>query len=275
MRSIDFTHAGGFPLTQNELDYLQSAYTECISALASLGGNPSIPAIISGMVKTTSGSAVTVTDGWFYYNGAMVKFTGGTVTPSGSDVLLVMITNNTTSLTYNDGSIYPAISNITATLSSGPSSTTADHFPYSIMQPYQYFFGLGGRESSWNSMSVFTSAANGGVTGTIYYKKNWLTNTLTLQGALTANNAQNFAASPAALFSTMGTLPAGYTPTTSAYFTTYFYASSLFKDDAGVAWVKQLTSTVNTTGQILINFLRPESVIPAYSVVFNTIIPLD
>ena len=275
MRSIDFTHAGGFPLTQNELDHLQQAYTECINALASLGGNPTVPAIISGMVRTTAGSAVTISDGWFYYNGAMVRFTGGTVTPTGTDVPLIVIANNTTALTYNDGSIYPALSNVAATLSAGPAATATDHFPYSIMQPYQYFFGLGGREATWNSMSVYTTAATGGVAGTIYYKKNWLTNTLTLQGTLTANNAQNFAASPGAMFYTMGTLPAGYIPATNAYFITHFYASSMFKDDLGVSWIKHLSSGVNTGGQVYINFIRPDSFVTAYSVVLNAIIPLD
>ena len=276
MKKIDFTHAGGFPLTQDELDYLQQAYGECINALTAMGSDGSTPMIISGMVQTVpSAGSVAVTDGWLFYGGEMIRFTGGTVTPAGTDVPLVVITPASTNLTYNDGSSYPAVLNKTATLSSGPILTDATHFPLSAAQPYQVVFGLGGRESAWNSIGVATSTAVGNVLGTIYYKKNWLNNTLHIRGTLTANAAQNFNPSPTALFYLMATLPAGYIPNSSANFTAYYYAANLFKDDLGIAWVKQLTSLVSTSGQLSINFIKPDVAITAYSVVFNTIIPLD
>ncbi len=275
MRSINFTHPGGFPLTQNELDHMQQAYTECINTLATLGGASSSPTIISGMAMTTAGSAVTISDGWFFYNGTMVKFTGSTVTPTGTNVPLIIIANNTTALTYNDGSTFPAVSNVTATLGVGPSVTTSSQFPYSAAVPYHTQFGINGREANWNTLGVGTLASLGGVTGTIYYKKNRITNTLTIQAQLTANNAQNFSASPSASNSLLGSLPAEYAPNTNVYFTTYYYAAAMFKDDLGVSWVKHLSSVINSAGQILINFIRPEVVVPAYTVVFNAIIPLD
>ena len=275
MRSIDFSHPGGFPLTQEGLDHLQQAYTECLNALGAMGGHATVPAIISGMSRTYAGSTVIISSGWFYYGGTLIKFDGGSVAPTGADVPVIRINTDTTTLTYNDGSTYPAMSIVTASLIAGPISITATQFPYLVMQPYQYFFGLGGRETNWNSIVVNTTAANGGVSGTIYYKKNWLTNTLTLQATLTANNAQNFAASPSAANYIMGVLPPGYLPTTVAYFTTHYYAAGMFRDDLGVSWVKQLMSAVNTGGQIYINFIRPDAAVPAYSVTFNTIIPLD
>ena len=276
MKKIDFTHAGGFPLTQENLDYLQQAYTECVNALTMMGGDGTTPILISGMVSTTpSPGSTSVTNGWFFYNGEMVRFTGGTVTPTGTDVPLIVISPASTNLTYYDGSIYPAVLSTTATLSSGPTLTDATHFPLSALQPFQVIFGLGGRESGWNGIFVSTPVLDGGVSGYIYYKKNFLTNTLHIRASLNANNAQNFSASPAALNALMGTLPAGYIPNNVVYFTTYYFASNLFKDDLGVSWVKQLTSTVSPAGQILINFLRPDISVSAYTVMFNTIIPLD
>ncbi len=276
MKSIDFSHAGGFPLTQDELDYLQQAYTECINAIATLGSDGSTPFIINGMVQSVPGAGLlAVTSGWFFYNGEMIKFTGATVTPIGTDVPIVQITPVASNLTYNDGSLYPAVLNKTATLVSGPSVTDATHFPMSAAVPFQLVFGLNGRESAWNSISVGTSTALGNVTGAIYYKKNWLNNTLHLRASLTANSAQNFNASPGALFSIMGNLPAGYIPTNSANFTAYYFSSNLFKDDLAVSWIKHLTSILTPSGQILINFIRPEVSIVAYTIVFNTIIPLD
>ena len=216
-----------------------------------------------------------ITDGWLLYNGEMIRFTGGTVTTSGTDVALITIVSSPTSLTYNDGSIYPALLGNTAVLGTGATVTDATHFPVSSLKLIQQGFGELGREANWNSLAVATSSADGSVNGTIYYKKNFVTNTLHIRASLDAFAAQNFAASPGATFAAMGTLPSGYWPNNVAYFTSYYFAGNLFKDDLGVSWIKALTSSINATGQIGINFLRPDISIPAYEVIFNTIIPLD
>src|SRR4051812_3253277 len=124
MKAIDFTHAGGFPLTQDELDYLQQAYTECLNAFAVMGGAG--PTLINGMDVSVSGPTTTVADGWFFYNGELIKFNPGSYTaiPLG-DVVLVNITPTVGSLTYNDGSSYGAVFNKTATLLLGPPATTS------------------------------------------------------------------------------------------------------------------------------------------------------
>ena len=274
MKAIDFTHAGGFPLTQDELDYLQQAYTECINALALMGGSG--PTLISGMETTVSGGTTTVAVGWFFYNGEMIKFISGSysVVPPG-DVILVNITPSSGSLIYNDGSSYGAILNKTATLLAGPTATTSTQFPLSALQPYQVVFGQNGRDTAWSSLAVSTPVLSGGVTGTVYYKKDVLANTLQIRGLLTANYAQNFAASPAVLFYNMGSLPAGYIPANTAYFTAQYFVAGLIKDDLGIGWIKQVNCGVNTLGQISINWIRPDVLIGGYGIEFNTIIPLD
>ena len=274
MKSIDFSHAGGFPLTQDVLDYLQQAYTECLNAFAVMGGNG--PVIISGMGTTVSGGTTTIADGWFFYNGELVQFSSGSYTtvPPG-DVVLIDIAPYIGNLTYNDGSIFGAILSSAASLSLGPTATTATQFPFSALQPFQLVFGQSGRESAWSSLAVSTTAATGGVTGTVYYKKNFLTNTLQIRAVLNSSNAQNFAASPGAAFSLMGTLPAGYIPNNNANFTAYYLAANLFKDDLGVAWIKQINTVLNTTGQLLINWLKPDISVAGYTLTFNTILPLD
>lgn len=274
MKAIDFTHAGGFPLTQDELDYLQEAYTECINAMGLMGGNG--PALINGMGVTVSGGTTTIADGWFFYNGEMIKFNSGSYTtiPPG-DVVLVNITPTATNLIYNDGSSYGAILNKSATLLLGPSATTATQFPFSLMRPFQLIFGQNGREAAWSSLTVSTPVPDGGVTGTIYYKKDLLANTLQIRGLLNANNAQNFGASPSALFYSMGTLPAGYIPNNTAYFTAQYFVAGLIKDDLGIAWIKQVNCAINSTGQVLINWIKPDVSILGYAIDFNTTIPLD
>lgn len=274
MKSIDFTHPGGFPLTQDQLDYLQQAYTECLNALSLMGGPG--PTIISGMEVVLSGGTTTVTDGWFFYNGQMVQFISATYTaiPAGDDVL-VNINPSVTSLTYNDGSIYGAILGASATLLLGPTITTATQFPFSILTPFQLIFGKNGRESTWGSLAVSTAVSDGGVTGTIFYKKDLLANTLQIRGVLTAGNALNFAASPATLFYSMGNLPVGYYPANNTYFTAQYFLSGLIEDDLGVDWIKQVNCSINTGGELYINWIKPSSSISSYGVAFNTIIPLD
>jgi len=275
MKKLDLTHAGGFPLTQDNLDYLQQAYTECTNAFAQMGGTG--PAIISGMVITTSVSGTAVTDGWLFYNGEMIKFNAASVgIPTGSDVVMVDIIPASTSLTYNDGSVYPAILDKAATLSLAPTATTATQFPLSTLQPFGVGLGESNREAGWQQIVVSTSAASGGVTGTIYYKKNFLTNTLQVRGNLHANNAQNFTAtSPTTPFYIMATLPAEYIPTNSAFFSGVSPFATFFKDDVGVSWIRQINCLINTGGQVLFGWLKPEITITDYFIDFNQIIPLD
>ncbi len=125
-------------------------------------------------------------------------------------------------------------------------------------------------------MIVNTAPSDGGVTGNIYYKKNFLTNSLQIRGVLTANNAQNFAGSPTSLYSIMGILPTTYWPVSLEvpFIATYAF-SNLIKDDVGVAWIKQINGALNNAGQIGINWLRPDVAIADYIIQFNVILPLD
>lgn len=277
MKNIDFTKPGGFPLTQDQLGYLQTSYTECIKAMAATGSDGSAaPVNITGMISSSSGGTTTVSPGWFLYNNELVYFAGGSygTVPVG-DVPLVSISAISSSLTFNDGSTPAVIFDKTASLVLAPSATDATHFPYSSLLPFGYGFGKNNREQTWNSMIVNTVPALGGVTGTVYYKKDFTANTLQIRGALTANNAQNFAASPGALYSIMGTLPVGYIPNNNVFFVASYFLSNLIKDDLGVAWVKQINCAINNTGQFFVNWLRPDVAIAGYGVNFNTIIPLD
>jgi hypothetical protein len=280
MKAIDFTKPGGFPLTQDQLGYLQTAYTECLDVLASLGTNvtTTAPVILSGMLSTTTGGTTTVSAGWFFYNGRMVRFPAqsyGTVITG--NAMYVVVTPAATPLTYNDGSTPNVIEDVTGVLNSLVNTTPTDstHSLLSALLPIGVGFGSNNREQVWQSIAVSTAPADGGVTGTIYFKKDLTANTLQVRGALAANNAQNFAASPSALYAIMATFPIGYIPNNIANFTGYYYVSSLIKDDLGIAWIKQVNCALNNTGQFYVNWIRPDVAILGYGIVFNTIIPLD
>lgn len=279
MKKIDFSQPGGFPLTQDQLNYLQQSYTECAHALARMGGDIAGPFIISGIsVTNPSLGEYIITDGWLYYNGEIVHCLAGSITgASGGSAPYIVISPFSSSLTFNDGSTPPVIADATATIVSMPTGTPTDttHFPLPQLQPFGMGFGQANRETGWQSMPVSTLAADGGVTGTIFYKKNFITNTLHIRGTLTAANAQNFAASPGTLFYLTGTLPAGYAPANTAYFWAQYFLAAGIKDDLGVSWIRNINSAVNIAGQIFLNWVRPDIAIPSYGVNFNAIVPLD
>lgn len=279
MKAIDFTQPGGFPLTQNQLGYLQQAYTETITALAAIGGGSSSPFIVSGIeIANPVDGTYIISDGWFFYNGEVVKcLSGSVVGASGGSDAYIIIANDSSPLVFNDGSTPNVVFDKTATLSVLPSGTPTDdtHFPLSALQPFGKGLGATNREASWNTLAVGTSAAEGGVVGTMYYKKDFISNTLHLRGMLTANNAQNFAASPGSLLYLMCLLPVEYRPLSNLYFSAYFYIATSTKDDSNVSWIKQLNCVYNVAGQVLFNWIKPEVGVDAYGVNFNVILPLD
>jgi hypothetical protein len=279
MKAIDFTKPGGFPLAQDQLNYLQQAYTESITALGAMGGSGTTPYIISGAVLSNPSSGTyIITDGWLMYGGEMIRLIGGGISGvfSGHDPY-IQITSSATSVTFNDGSTPNVILEKTAHMVSMTTGTAEDstHFMAIHLVPFGIGFGLNNREQSWSSLAVTTAAIDGGVTGTIYYKKDFTANTLQVRGLLSANNAQNFAASPSALFYLMGTLPGTYAPNNAVYFIASYFVSSLIKDDLNIGWIKQVNCAINTSGQFFVNWIKPDAAILSYGLNFNTIIPLD
>lgn len=70
-KRIDFSHLGGFPLTQEILDFLQQSYTGSFEAIAKLAGNFSI---LTGCEEV----GLNITNGWIVYNNEIIPLVGGT-----------------------------------------------------------------------------------------------------------------------------------------------------------------------------------------------------
>ncbi len=134
MKAIDFTHLGGFPFTQNTLDWLQSSYRESLIAIAKKIGRGN-PIILSGMVSSMgTAGATNVSDGFFYYNGDIVKFNASSYAAlTGANVALITISTTTTTLTYNDSSTFGAIQETSGAVSAAASVTDATHVPLASM----------------------------------------------------------------------------------------------------------------------------------------------
>lgn len=112
MNNIKFNQTGGFPLSTNILDALQTAYS-VFNALGEMAGNF---AIISGC--TVSGTAVS--DGVVYINGEVITFKGGTLSPN---VNIQQIIGNRI---FEDGASKPVVYERFATFgTSTPANTFA------------------------------------------------------------------------------------------------------------------------------------------------------
>jgi hypothetical protein len=211
MKTIDFSQPGGFPLTQDTLGYLQEGYMEALDMLAKVA-DTGAPIKLWGMVQgppVGGGTAIgNISDGAFYYNGQLYKFTGGDY-GSISDDIIVVIADNASSLTFFDASTPNVVFNNNATFADLPTVTDATHFPYSSMVTFGVGLGLANREYGWNDISVgYSGGGEPDISGHIYYKRNLMSNQLELRIELLLTNVGNISGVPGACV--IGTLPLGY-----------------------------------------------------------------
>ena len=101
-KRFDFTRPGGFPLTQDVLDYMQNGYSEAIQALVGVLGDNMI----------LSGAAYNGTcfmDGWVINNGEVLPFVGGTASFSGNPNSVSISVFETSELLVFDGNTPKAV----------------------------------------------------------------------------------------------------------------------------------------------------------------------
>ncbi|MNS21772.1 hypothetical protein D3C72_535420 [compost metagenome] len=102
MKSFVLTELDGFPFSQTNLDWLQSAYTEAITGILSIA--PGSKLKLSGCGVTGSGPYL-IADGAVVIDGIFMPLVGGSVAdPATASFKVVELT---TSLSFNDGSLRP------------------------------------------------------------------------------------------------------------------------------------------------------------------------
>ena len=78
MNKIDFSKLGGYPLCQDDLEYMQDGITNAMLALfAGLGNGPYIISGCAVTVTLVTGTTynTSITSGWIYYNGDIIPVT--------------------------------------------------------------------------------------------------------------------------------------------------------------------------------------------------------
>lgn len=254
---IDFTQNGGYPLTQDDIEFLQDGYSEALLGLVAAGGNITGPMCISGMAVSTSGSDVTVTGGWFVYNQRIIPFTGATVTVTGGNVALVEITESATNPEeYENGSLPESIMTLTATVIAAPTATNATHFPLSALAPW-------GRDKDWQVISA-VSVLPSHIAGTVYYKKDMLNNLYikTQLATTTLGWADPF---PNPQYYEIMTFPVGYRPQTTAHFVAKVgNLDGFFKDSSNVEYLKEFNCKLEPNGKMYMQPIAHSGGSPTY-----------
>ncbi len=272
MKYIDFSQPGGFPLTQDVLNYLQNGYTEAVTALAGARGTE--PYILTGCTQSVAGTVISITPGYIFFNNELIAFVGGsidTATFTGTQVAGFQVYNLTNTLIYNDGSSH--IAQLEHQLTFGANAdgtTTGTQFPLSALQPWL-------KDSVTGSLTV---AGMGSPTGNIYYLKNYQSNSMRLYGNISLTNAQAVEGVAGGglgpTYYELNILPVGYRPARSVPFTMYYrYHGAPILDDTGMDYIKMINAEVGTTGYIAAGWLKPAIGVASYSVYFDCTIPLD
>lgn len=265
MKQIDFSKVGGFPLTQDTLDFMQQSYTDVLNAYASLG-NISVatntPYVITGM--GTNG--VTYYKGWFIYNGDIIQFPNdinssmlpALISPA---VYGYVISETATALTFNDGNSNSVLKVKAATIGAGL-TISSTFIPLSTkLYSFQEVFGAAAKDTETHSV---INAASGNITGNLYFRKNRLTNKMRIRGSLSVNTAISGPAVYNILSS--GILPAYECPFIGVQ------TSGTVLDSGGIDYINTLAFSLDTVGHINMIAIKGAS---NYSVAINVELQLD
>lgn len=271
MNHVDFSQPGGFKLTENTMEFMQASYIDAIIALCQPGVAvpANTPVIISGM--QVSGSHYY--DGFFFYNGELIKFTGvadiGLIPAcAGGLVLGYVITETVTQLEFFDGNIRDARFAKTAALGCGANAVSADFIPLTTaFKTYAEYLEPTGKTAEVHVGGI----SNNGVTGDVYYRKNKLTNTLHVRGTLTLT-AASVSATPT--YTNLASLSSAYRPASqdATFVAVQRYHSAVVMDSTSTFDIRHLNCELKTNGDLNIGAIKGAT---DYTVTFNVIIPLD
>ena len=111
MKNLNLTDNGGYPMAQDDFNWLQQAYTEAIQGICAQGGAG--PYVLSGAVITRTLSLGTVynysiTNGWVWYEGNLIRVAamGPVAIDESVDIAMLVITATSLPLTFNNATVY-------------------------------------------------------------------------------------------------------------------------------------------------------------------------
>jgi len=288
-KNLDCTQPGGMPWTQNRLGFIQQAYQEMFAAMFAANGlTGNTPYIIYGCAITRTLVTGTqynysIAAGWMWYEGNAIRVpaSGPVLVDESVNACYSLITTTATPLTFNNGSTPNVVEDVTISLQAQPIGTANSSDAFLMSEAVSVGVALGqAYRPGWATLAVATASGVGGVTGSIYYKKDTIANTLLLRFSLTVNDPYNLVAAPAATAYVIQTMPAGFY--NSGHDIDFIIgvgaqdgSNNTVKDDAGVSWIRQAQVAISNTGDINIFLMKPAVGCTVYNVYGMVVLPLD
>lgn len=286
MKNLNLTDNGGYPMAQDDFNWLQTAYTEAIEAIVQAAGNG--PYALYGAVVTRVLSAGTVYNysisaGWIVYGGVpyRVPAMGPVAIDESVDIAQLVITTTSLPLTFNNTVVNDVINDATVGIGAAAIGTadSGTAFGWSELVTYYQALCKIGRDAAATHIVVATAGGAGTCTGDIYYRRNYINNTVSVSGLGKITTPTDCPAVPIVLRVNVGALP--YAPSNACTYAVYCAAkniggvyNNLMKDGAG-GYRNNLNGGINSGGNIYIDFVACDVTITDYLWSFNVIIPLD
>lgn len=275
MNKLDLTKTGGFPFTQDMLDWLQQNSLAVMNMLGakllpdSLANTANTPVALVG-INPNGGYVYKA--GWLWYNNEILHFptdidTSGLPTLTGGLVYGFAIQEVDTPVAYFDGSSHNTKISRTVTIASGANTLTASFIPLTTTI---YYFATGLRETEWNTVSI---TGTSGIGGNYSYRKNFLSNTLQFELSVSINS---LTIAPGYIGG-IAQLPAGYRPLNTRYYAGMIIPAALtniYDNQTPQAPIVAIPIWVDTSGYINIR-VYPVSGGGSYGFFLSTTIPLD
>lgn len=285
----DITSTIGFPPKKGTWDFLQNSYQECISSIIintiteKFGiYHPGMVYILNGLVLST-GANYSISDGSVFYNGEIYQYPGGTFPVAGgvpvANLLITQYTSGTEAdpVTFTD-LVARNVHNIRAIVFvSGATGSGSFSGSLSSVNDLSNMINVYNQLNQviTGNVVVSTGGGSGTITGTIYYQKDLRTNELLIEGVLTASTPADFNDYAGITFTTVGTLPVGFRPASTASFDSFLQSPSfVIQNAANTVYLERFEVQVLTTGVTKIRFVKPDAGVASYIIEFKQIISL-
>lgn len=261
MKNVIYSYTGGLPLSQNVLDWQQAGYKEALAAICKLGWTGGDPVIITGCEDAGAG---VYNPGWIFDGTEVHYFQGGdSVAALTTSIKLQELT---TTLVYGNGAVRPVYSRQEYVFdATGVDITTLKLFHKVFGEKT---FGLDQANGAGN---LNIAGGTGNLSGQVFFNKYLLVPQMRMRGAIIVQSPAALATPP--VYQTVGNVAnANFHPA----FTVHFKANieGYILETGGVLKFNDVNVRYTNTGNLDVQFIKPDAGVAAYTINFNTIVPL-
>lgn len=264
MDRFQFGQTGGFPLTQERLDYMQNSHITALNAISGMAGDTTPCAVVG--VKLLTGDWVlggTVSDGWIWHPiQGLMPFVGGAFTPS---TLGVIYTQSATGLTFGNNSTQNVQIKVYATIAPGAGSDLKN------LSETRWHSRFGKVARSTPVTISGTVGQGGGMTISLTYTKDNIAGVVYCSGTVSYTNAQAISLNPE-FYPISSVLPAGFRPMDVLIrpcFIRQHYNGPNTLPQTSSGYLTSIQLQLATDGSVAASGVRPLTPVTGYTAYFS------